>query len=299
MIQVAKYIPNAVTTKVARTILQGSKHSPTILFAGGIIGVVATTVLASRATLKLDSVLSATKENLHSAKTLRDADRADYSEEDYKKDVTYIYAAATVDIVKLYTPAVLVGVASIAMLTKSHTILNKRNASLTAAYAALDKAFTEYRGRVIKELGPDKDREFRYDSEERTAIRASDGKEVKVVRVGPKRPSGYARMFDPMCPDWNPNWEYNQMFLKAKQNYANDMLQSRGHLFLNEVYDMLGLEHSTAGAVVGWVISKNGDNFVDFGLFDTMNPMAIDFVNGREGSVLLDFNVDGVIYDLI
>ena len=51
-------------------------------------------------------------------------------------------------------------------------------------------------------------------------------------------------------------------------------------------------------AVVGWVLG-NGDNCIDFGIWDSANEKARDFVNGREGAILLDFNVDGVIYDLI
>jgi hypothetical protein len=298
MLSLTQYIPASVTTKVARTILQGGKHSPTVLFVGGIVGVVATTVMASRATLKLDSVMAQTKENLETARTLKDADRADYTQEDYNKDVAYIYAAATIDLVKLYGPAVVTGVLSIAALTGSHNILTKRNASLTAAYATLDQAFKEYRGRVIKELGKDKDLEFRFDSEKHL-VKNSDGKEVEVLRASPYNYSGYARFFDELCKDWNRNAEYNLLFLKAQQNYCNDLLRSRGHLFLNEVYNMLGLEHSRQGAVVGWVIGKDGDNYVDFGIFNAANPMARDFVNGREGAILLDFNVDGVIYDKI
>lgn len=294
-----KYIPNSVTTKVGRTILQGGKHSPTILFATGMVGFVATTVLASRATLKLDGVLEQTKSNLEAAKTLHENGHPDYSDEDYKKDTAYIYAGAVVDITKLYAPVVFVGFVSVACLTKSHTILNKRNAGLTAAYTALDKAFTEYRGRVIKEFGEDKDKEFRYELEERKTIRASDGKEVAVKRVSPNNYSGYAKFFDESNPNWSPNPDYNLVFLRAQQNYANDILMARGHLFLNEIYSWLGMDHTPAGAVVGWVISQDGDNYVDFGIFNGNNAGARDFVNGRECSILLDFNVDGVIYDKI
>jgi hypothetical protein len=99
-----------------------------------------------------------------------------------------------------------------------------------------------------------------------------------------------------MNPNWQKNSEHNKLFLKCQQSYANDMLQARGHVFLNEVYSWLGLEHSKAGAVVGWVINSDGDNFVDFGIFDPGNSR---FVNGQERSILLDFNVDGVIYDKI
>ena len=61
---------------------------------------------------------------------------------------------------------------------------------------------------------------------------------------------------------------------------------------------MLGIPRSQAGAVVGWVLGE-GDDYIDFGMFDGNNMATRDFVNGYERSILLDFNVDGVIYDLI
>ena len=69
-------------------------------------------------------------------------------------------------------------------------------------------------------------------------------------------------------------------------------------LFLNEVYDMIGFEHTPEGAVAGWV-KDNGDGFVSFGLDDVNNESARRFVNGEDNVVLLDFNVDGIIFDKI
>ena len=62
---------------------------------------------------------------------------------------------------------------------------------------------------------------------------------------------------------------------------------------------MLGIPRTKAGQVVGWIFDKDnpiGDNYVDFGLLNTQNE---DFVNGYKRSVLLDFNVDGMILDRI
>jgi len=296
-------VPKGLTVKAARTLLQAQKHSPSLLFAGGVAGVVVTTVAASVATLKVDSVLQQAKEDRAKVDAVVQMQREDYTEEDAKRDVVVIYARTTIDIVKLYTPAFLLGAASIAMLTKSHSILMSRNAGLTAAYALLDQTFSEYRRRVAKEFGDDQEHKLRHDYEVEhnlTGVRDADGKsKIIPIRVGPKSPSGYARFFDQLCNNWNKIPEYNLVFLKCQQNYANDRLQSRGHIFLNEVYDMIGIERSRAGAVVGWVIGKDGDNYVDFGIFDSNNERARDFVNGREGAILLDFNVDGVIYDKI
>lgn len=293
-----KLIPNSVSAKVGRQILLTQKHSPTILFAGGVVGVVAATVLACRATLKLDEVLQETQNGLEIANTL---ERKYYSETDRKKDIAYIYVRSAVGVVKLYGPAVVVGSLSIAALTGSHNILSKRNAALTAAYAALEKGFADYRRRVVAELGEDKDREFRYSKEERDIVTETDkGPKVDTeIRCAADGASIYARFFDQLLPSWSPTPEYNRFFLQCQQNYMNDMLRARGHVFLNEVYDCLGLERTKAGSVVGWVISKEGDNVVDFGIFNGNDPLIRDFVNGREGAILLDFNVDGVIYDKI
>lgn len=111
--------------------------------------------------------------------------------------------------------------------------------------------------------------------------------------------SPYARWFNETCIAWTKYPEQNHHFLLHQQSYANEKLKARGYLFLNEVYDMLGIPRTSAGQLVGWTYDNEnpiGDNFVDFGLFNTRNE---NFVNGYEESVLLDFNVDGMILDRI
>ncbi len=293
-----KFIPAAVTLKVARTALVLQKNSPSILFGVGVVGVVATAVLASKATLEVEGVLEEHDTNLErivKAKTLKE-----YSEEAAQRDKILVFAKTTSSLVKLYGPTVISGIITIACLTKSHNILSDRNAGLAAAYAIVDKGFKEYRKRVEKEFGTEKDLEFLHGVEEREYIEeGKQGHKVVVEKVARREgfPSVYAKFFDEVNPSWQRNPDYNYVFIKARQQYANDMLKSRGHVFLNEVYDMLGMERTSAGAVVGWVLG-NGDDYIDFGMYDD-RPAARDFVNGREPSILLDFNVDGVVYDKI
>lgn len=288
-------VPGAVSQKLARTALLAQKSSPEILLAAGIVGMVGSTVLACRATLKMDTVLDETKEKLGTAKTLQ---HPNYSERDRQRDVSLIYYQTGVKVVRLYAPAIVLGGLSIYALTTSHAIMTRRTVALTAAYGALEKGFNEYRARVVDKYGEEEDRNLRYGSQE-VEVLDEKSKIKKVTRVGKDEPSIYARFFDLNSTSWNKEPEYNMMFLNCQQNYANDMLHARGHVFLNEVYDLLGLERSKAGAVVGWVLSKNGetDNFIDFGVFEGKTQAARDFVNGFEGAILLDFNVDGVIYD--
>jgi hypothetical protein len=297
-------LKTAVTSGAGRQILQLQKSSPHIMFVAGAIGIVGTVVVASRATLKLDKALDENLEKMEKAKAVFASGDENYDEKAFRRDMVILYTRNVMVVSKLYAPAVALGLVSIGLLTGSHVVLTRRNVALTAAYAAVDKAFREYRERIVDRFGEDVDRESRYGYVERAENSTdADGKEItlrhRVVKSG--EPSQYARFFDQMCSSWNREPEYNMLFLRSQQNWANDLLRSRGHVFLNEVYDMIGVPRSKAGAVVGWVLNKNGegDNYIDFGIFDGNNPMARMFVNGNEGSLLCDFNVDGIIYDKI
>lgn len=294
-------IKTVVTSKVGRQILMTKKHSPTIMFVGGIVGVVGTTILASKATLKLESVLAEAENDREIANSLQ---HKDYSEQDRNQDLAKIKFRTAGQIVRLYSPAIGLGIISIGLLTGSHVAMTRRNTALMAAYTALDQGFNQYRARVREELGDEKDLEFRHGSKDVTELVVSDDGESKMVEhkvADPTVPSIYARWFDEGSSQWQKGPGYNLFFLNCQQNYANDLLRARGHVFLNEVYDMLGLERSKAGAVVGWVMRKDGegDNFIDFGIYDQESPAKRRFVNADERVVLLDFNVDGVIYNLI
>lgn len=290
------FVPEVIGRQIAQKAFLFQKASPEILLVAGIAGMVGSTVLACRATLKMEEVVDEAKEKLDMAKTLV---HDEYSESDRQRDIALIYFQSGVKIVKMYAPAIIVGGISIYYLTSSHRILTRRNVALTAAYGALEKGFNEYRARVVDKYGEEEDRNLRYGSQQVQITDPETKKKKTVTRVGPDDPSIYARFFDTHSSSWNKEPEYNLIFLKCQQNWANDLLRSRGHVFLNEVYDMLGIPRSKAGAVVGWLLSKNGetDNFVNFGVFEGKTEVARDFVNGIEGAILLDFNVDGVIYD--
>jgi hypothetical protein len=301
-----KILPAAVANKVARPLLHLQKASPQIMFGGGIVAGAAGVVLACRSTLKLSGVLEEFEELKLKAEVLHGnpdllPEGEHYDEKAYAKDLTVIKVKTILAVTKLYAPAAGLLLISASLLTGSHVTLNKRNTGLAAAYAATDQAFNQYRERVRDQLGKDVDDEMRYGTrivEEKVQTDDGKTKTVKKKQVGDGVPSQYARFFDKLCKNWQPEAEYNLAFLRAQQQYANDMLLARGHLLLNDVYDALGLERSYAGSVVGWV-HGNGDSYVDFGIYDGNNEKARDFVNGIEHSILLDFNVDGAVNHLI
>lgn len=297
-------LKTVATTNIGRGLLKLKMHSPEILLVVGIGGAVTSTILACKATLKADEVIQTAKDKIdkiHQAKDL-----PDYSKEDYQKDMTIAYVQTGVDFVKLYGPALTLGAASIACILGAHGIMKGRNVALAAAYKTVEQGFAKYRKRVVEEFGSDKDymfkngiREEEVEAEEPDAKGKMKKVKKTVLKSNPLETSMYAKWFDESNPNWSKTPEYSLMFIKTVQNYVNELLRSRGHVFLNDVYDELGIDRTQAGSVVGWIISKDGNNFIDFGIYDPDKENARSFVNGQERSVLLDFNVDGVIYDLI
>ena len=293
------------------------KHSPEILAITGTIGIITSAVMACKATTKLNTVLAESKEQIDQIHEYTETEgfSEKYTEEDSKKDLTIIHVQTGVKLVKLYAPSVVLGALSITAMLGSNHILRKRNIALAAAYTAVDKSFKDYRSRVVERFGEELDRELKYNIKaqevEKKVIDEETGEEKTVTEVvnavDPNDISEFARFFDESCPDWCKDPEANKMFLRKQQSYANNVLQCRGYLFLNEVYDMLGLPKTAAGQVVGWVYDEKnpiGDNYVDFGLYDqngtpSQNEAKRLFVNGHERTVLLDFNTDGNILDYI
>lgn len=307
-------IMNTLTRKFYRVGFKFKKHSPEILVGAGVVGVVASAVMACKATTKLDDVLAETKDTVDKIHDVTEhpekiPEGKEYTVEDSKKDLTIVYTQAGVKLVKLYGPAVVLGTVSIAAIIGGHHILHKRNIALAAAYTAVDKGFKEYRGRVLERFGEEVDKELRYNikaKEIEKTVTDANGKETVVKETvdvaDPNLTSDYARFFDDGCTGWTKDPEFNLMFLKDQQRYANDLFKSKGHLFLNEVYDMLGIPRTQAGQVVGWIYDEKnpiGDNFIDFGIYDIADERKRSFVNGYERTILLDFNVDGNILEMI
>lgn len=291
-----KYIPDGVTRMAFRAALHIKKQSPNLLFAGGIIGGVSSTVMACRATLKLADDLPTMKKALEQVKENTEG----LSDSEQQRAVAIQYAANTVHVARLYGPSVLVGGVAIGLLTGSHVQLDRREKSAVAAYALLQKGYKEYRERVREEMGDEREGNI-YRGVQFEKVKDEDGKSKKVATVDATKTNPYRRLFDEGSRDFTKSAAQNRIYIQCQENIANDLLQVRGHIFLNQVYEMLGLEHTKAGAVTGWVRTKpgdghHGDGYIDFGM---TNPENEPFLEGREPRVWLDFNVDGIILDLI
>lgn len=306
-------------SKVSRSLHKAGfkfkKHSPEILAVTGVIGIVTSAVMACKATTKVNDIVDEAKETIDKihesvGKGLHTSDGEEYTEEIAKKDLTITYVQTGLKFVKLYGPSVALGIASIGCMLGSNHILRKRNIALAAALTNVATSFKEYRGRLVDRFGKDLDRELRFGikaKEVEETVTDEDGKETTVKKtvevVDPNTAhSIYSIVFCEGNTGWTRNAELNKVFLIQQQNYANDKLKMNGILTLNEVYDMVGAPRTAYGQIAGWVYTDDssiGDNFVDFGIFDVNNEKACDFINGREKSIILDFNCIGNILDYI
>ena len=297
-------IMKSVNGVASKAVMKLKKHSPEILVVAGIAGTVVSAVLACKATTKVAEILDETKgtlDTIHDGMDTGAINGQEYTTEDGKKDTVVVYAQTGMKLAKLYGPAIILGTLSITSILASNNILRKRNVALGAAYAAIDKSFKEYRGRVIERFGEQVDTELKYGIKakkfEEIEVDPETGKEKKVKKTvmvaDPNLQSDYAVYFDSKSRNYETNPDYNRMFLKAQQAFANDKLQTRGHLFLNEVLDDLDLPRTPAGQIVGW--TKDGpDGYVNFRIVEVERETE----DGRhEPTLLLDFNVEGNIWE--
>ena len=300
-------VMNVLKSNMNKALFVMKNKSPELLIGSGIVLGIAAAVSACKATLKVEEVVDEAKmklDKIHEAHEHGATEHGlSYSEEDYQKDLVTQYTKTGVEFVKLYGPAVIMGCVSVGCILGGHQILTKRNAAITAAYTAVSKAYDAYNERVIEKYGKEEADNLKYGLKTEKIVETKEdengntiGEEKTVVTSDPIA-SPYSKFFDECSRCWKNNAEYNLMFLRGQQNLANDRLIANGYLFLNDVYDMLDIERTEEGQVVGWVYDKDHPTYVDFGIYNGVRERNRAFVNGYESSILLDFNVQGIIKD--
>lgn len=306
-------LPANVSMAIGKMTLSIKKVSPEICLFGGIALGIAGAVTACVSTLKVNEIVSDAKETIdtihESAEHGANPAGIEYTEDDKNKDLMIVYTKTAVKFAKLYAPSIIMGGISVALLVKGNKILRSRNMALAAAYTAVDKAYSEYRNRVIKKFGEEVDKQLKYGIEKneiKETVKDENGKEkvvkkeIESVSEDGILTSPYAKFFDESSREWQKDANYNLMFLCRIQSIMNDRLRANGYVFLNDVYDALDISRTPEGQTVGWVYDPNNGklhNYIDFGIYDTHRKTTRDFVNGIERVILLDFNVDGNIMD--
>lgn len=293
-------LPDGLNRAISSIGFQAKKHAPEIFTTIGIAGGIGATILACKATRKVDNILEEKKNIEKNIESCLSDHEVQYTEQDAKKDIYITNVQTVTKLLKVYSPAIALGTLSIASILFGQRILKKRNAAITAAYVAMERGFKNYRKNVVERFGDQVDKELKYGIKAQEIVEKDEkGKDVKktvyTIEGEPKEISPYARFFEESSDQWKKDSEYNLMFLRKQQDYANDVLRTKGYLFLNDVYQMLGIPKTKAGQIVGWKYNSQGDNYVDFGIYDVTDERKRAFVNGYERNILLDFNVDGNI----
>lgn len=297
----------SITTAFYTGVARISKHAPTILSVTASAGVIATGYLAWKAGTRFEDVegrdWDRRKECLRNADTIPDED---VPKIERKNRILFI-----LDTVRTIAPAAIVGAATITMIYFSNSISKKRLAAMGAAYATLQTAFDGYKRTMVEALGKesvDKILKPKLPNVGKSAeeILSSDNKSdaahvSDAVVNSLKALSPYARIIaEESSTCWDPNEDYTSQNLAAVQLWANRRLERKGHLFLNEVFDQLGLSRTREGAVVGWLKNGEGDGYVSFGDFDaSIYRVPSDDYTRVDSNFIVDFNVDGVIWDRI
>lgn len=302
-----------VPSSVMKIAVKGKKYAPEIMVVTGTILVVGSAVMACKQTLKAHDILENAKSDFEDIEKATDvANPDDYTPKDARNDRMKVYFKTGANLAKVYGPSIICGAIGLGLMLGAHKILRSRNAALTIAYTNLLNSFNSYRKRVAAEIGDEKESLLNMGAEKADIeVEDDEGKTKKVKNANVVHDDGsghspYARIFDEYNPNWSHNPGSNLTFLRSQQNFANDKLRSEGVLFLNDVYKCLGFPRTSEGQIVGWVWDPDnedhdGDNYVDFGIYDMLYKDADkrDFLNAVNPCVWLDFNVDGVVYDLI
>lgn len=317
-------IMTKATQMLSKTAFKLKKASPTIMVIGAAIGGVTATVLACKATLKAQDIVAEHKTNvekIHEAKDkvdsgeIQPSEGETYTEKDMKDDITKQYLKTGLKLAKVYAPAVGLGAASLGCMFGSHHIMTKRNATLTAAYIALEQTFNSYKNRVTDRFGERVQHELEQNIKavEVETKKVDENGVEEVIKeykdIAEQADDPCSLVFDETVDTWQRDADLNRNYLLLMESAANKRLRTQGHLFLNEVLSMIGTHggqslRTPTGQIVGWIYDPDNTslhNHVDFGISNYVpnNEALNSFIRGEERSVIMHFNCDGVIIDKI
>lgn len=295
-----KYLPNSVQRFGYMQLLKLQKNSPTVMVVSGVVGLGVTAVMAAHATRKLDPILEDHQKARFELE--ENALTGQISQREDQRQIVVLYSKTTVELAKLYAPTIAVGALSATSVLYGHRVLRGRHMATMAAYSGLLEQFRSYRARVAETIGSDMERDIHNGA---IGVWEEDpdhpGEKKRVAKFVEKDQDFLRPFFDESNINWNKDPVANYLFLKGVQTHMDNLLKGRGYLLLSEVYQALGMrEKITPECIItGWLYKGNGDGFIDLGFMTGNDPNTVAFRNGFERVVRLNFNIDGVIWNLI
>lgn len=260
-------IKSKITLAAGAVKLACKNHAPAILLGTGIVAGVACVITACKATTKVGDILDDANEQITKAdETLAGnmpvKEGETYTEEDHDKDVKIIKTQTAVKLAKNYAVPAALGLVSICGILGGYKILNDRYMALGTAFNGLSAAFAKYRERVRNEMGIDADRHFRYGTRLKQVL-DENGNVVDVKREDEFPEDSFHFDGDPLCYEFSAatSTEFRSEFHRRPENWqrlcdvqdwARTVVATRGHVFLNEILEQLGLAPCAAGQILGW-----------------------------------------------
>ena len=292
---IASVIPT-IGNLAAKIGFQITKHAPEILTYGGIATMGVGTGLAVKQSFRyMEKVTEPEMVHLYKIQETLDNSKT-YTTNDARHDRALVYSRLLVRTITHYALPLGVFAAGAAMVVSGHNIVSKRLAQSIAAYGALNTAYENLKNRLVAAAEDDFNQESYDHILETDVVRDEQG---VIDRGRSVSSSPYTFVFDVSNPNYTGDQGQNDLFLSSTQNYLNDRLQARGHVFLNEVLEALGFEDTPEGALTGWVKNGEGDGYISFGVSGHWNERYDHETDVMTDDYILDFNVDGIIWDKI
>lgn len=240
-------------SKVLKSIqISAQKYSPEILTGVGIAGMVATTVMAVRATPKALILIEEKKEDLQEDK------------------LTPVETIKTTWI--CYIPAAITGTISIACLIGASSVNMRRRAALVTAYTLSESALKEYHEKVVETIGEKKEQAVRDAiAKDKVAKNPVSNREIIITEKG-----------NTLCYDTLSGRYFKSDRDKIDKviNELNRRMRDEMYISLNDFYYEIGLNGISLGDLLGWNINNGyiAPNFSYQGAEDGTPCMAISYL---------------------
>lgn len=289
-----------VLNRMGNVGLKAQKYLPEIAMGVGTAFTIFGTVRCCKDTLKLESIVDNAKEELDDIHTSRETEVID--DQQAKVETTKVYLKTVGRIGRNYANGAGMVIFGLSSMLYGFGVLNGRYVGTVVYAKGLEKAYNKLEQGVLNKYGKDIRDELIHgvtrddvEYEEIDDEGNSKTRKVKKTHVIPEDYSGYAILFDSSNPNWEKNAAYNLMWLRGIENYMNDLLKTRGHVLLNDVYDALGYPRTPDGAIRGWIYDRDSDSeYISFGIDwedGEKKPAVRNFLNGLEPNVILEFNL--------
>lgn len=306
-----------VTRFFGNAVFALKQHSPEILLVAGIGGAIVGTVMACRATLKVNDILDDAKQEIdeiHNREIVYvDDTNVTAVSTNTQQELTKAYVKTGWRLVKLYAGPVILMTASLASIVGSTDIYKQRSLNAASAFMAISESMKDMEKRIEEKYGPEEARALKYGIEEKTVQEeiTDENGEIKTVEKVEKtinsKYNPYVRIFKEGCKGWDSDPDMTLSYLKCTRETFSKLLRAHGHIMLNDVLAELGFPTTREGQSLGWYFDpknpkyqgKRVEELISFGIENVGDGGESNFASGKCPFLILEFDCDGDIVDKV